>query len=47
MKYVLIAHWRNGDTEEIDEFDNLEEAERMAVEYRMAYMNPISIRKVK
>ena len=47
MKYVLIAHWRGGGTEEIDEFDSLEEAEEMALEYRMAYNRPISIREVR
>jgi len=46
MKYVLIAHWNNGSTEEIDEFDSREEAEAMAIEYRMAYQSPISIREV-
>jgi|TARA_R110000796_G_scaffold246957_1_gene372078 hypothetical protein len=41
MTYVLI--WKG---EEIDEFDNLKEAQEMQLEYQMAYRGSVMIKKV-
>jgi hypothetical protein len=42
--YVLIWHYHHG-SEEIDSFDDVEEANRMRVEYEMAYGGTVTVER--
>jgi hypothetical protein len=44
MEYALIWHYHHG-SEEIDCFDDAEEAKRMRVEYEMAYGGTVTIKR--
>ena len=44
MEYALIWHYHHG-SEEIDCFDDAEEAEAMRLEYEMAYGGTVEIKR--
>lgn len=46
MTYQIVAHFPTG-AEVVDEFDDKDEAQRMAGEYAMAFRTPITIKRCR